>query len=95
MAIQKSAAAYILENLTNRLVIEMSIKRNYLVRDYASAFSILSINESNSSLFLFLSMADMLSQTDKISRASIGDENYLTDIIYLLTFLIFFGKNAD
>lgn len=37
---QKSAAAYILETLTNRLAIDMSINRQYLKSNYADLFSV-------------------------------------------------------
>lgn len=50
-SIQKSAAAYILESLTNRLAIEMSIKRNYLAQDYANAFSIQQKIETSKTIF--------------------------------------------
>lgn len=38
--VQKSAAAYILETLTNRLAIDMSINRQYLKSNYADLFSV-------------------------------------------------------
>lgn len=51
-AVQKSGAAYILESLTNRLAIEMSIKRNYLDENYANTFSIQQKIETANTLFL-------------------------------------------
>lgn len=50
-SIQKSAAAYVLESLTNRLAIEMSIKRNFLAIDYANAFSIQQKIETSRNIF--------------------------------------------
>ena len=49
--VQKSAAAYILECLTNRLAIEMSIQRKYLDKNFADAFSVQQKIENTKTIF--------------------------------------------